>query len=264
MDASLDGMVRVLAAADLPAGEASNTEIRHADIGGADVLLARLGNGQVVAFGAMCPHQLTDLMDATIWDGNVRCPRHNYIYDPHTGENVLPSRDCRPENLWKLAPGYLPTYRVVEADGWIWVAPEARQAPESFDPELERPPARGSVSAGARSAGSSPPAQPVGGPAVQPAGPVEHPGKTLRVQAGSTFELRLPTTPRPGFVWRVEVPAALLAVVEERYEPSDPPRHRVKLAVRSVGQGTVRCSYGRPWETTAAEVRTYEVMAEPL
>lgn len=263
MDASLEGMVRVLAAADLPAGEAGDTEIRPADVGGDVVLLARLGNGQVVAFGARCPHQLTDLMDATIWDGKLRCPRHNYLYDPHTGENFLPSRDCRPENLWKLAPGYLPTHRVAEVDGWIWVAPEAQPAPEGFDPELERPPDR--ASAGDRSAGSPPAGRPVGaGPAVQPAGPVEHPGKTLRVQAGSTFELRLPTTPRPGFVWRVEVPASLLAVVEERYEPSDPPRHRVKLAVRSVGQGTVRCSYGRPWETTAAEVRTYEVMVEPM
>ncbi len=240
-------MVRVLRAEELPAGEAGDTEIRSVEVAGHPVLVARLGNGRAVAFGALCPHQLTDLTGATFWDGRLRCPRHNYLYDPHTGENVLPSRDCRPENLWKLAPGYLPVHRVEEADGWVWVAEDPEPAPASYDPELERP----------RGAGEAPPA-PL--PPKVDDGPVVHPVKTLKVTMGGTFELRLPTTPRPGYVWRVEPPAEILAVVEERYEATDPPRHRVKLATRNVGEGVVTCTYRRPWDRDPTETREYRVL----
>jgi predicted secreted protein len=95
-----------------------------------------------------------------------------------------------------------------------------------------------------------------------PAGPIEHAGKTLRVAPGNTFELRLPTTPKPGFIWRVDTGGPLLAVVEERFEPGDPPRHLIRLAARGEGETVVRCMYARPWDTEPTEVRTYTVRVE--
>ncbi|MGQ0743513.1 MAG: Rieske 2Fe-2S domain-containing protein [Acidimicrobiales bacterium] len=249
---AMDGMVKVMASGDLPRGEAGDTELRPARVGDNDILLARRGDGRVVAFAAQCPHQMTELSGATFWDGRVRCPRHNYIYDPLSGDNVLPKGDCRPENLWKLAPGYLPVYRVTEADGWVWVAESPEPPPAGYDPAREKAPGLEELMAAAQAAEAA------------PSGPVEHPVKRLRVGAGATFELRIPTTFRPGFVWRIEVPADLLAVVEERYESGDPPRHRVKLAARNVGTGAIRAVYTRPWETEPAEVRTYEVEVKAL
>src|SRR5918911_4575081 len=132
-------MFRALRSEELPAGEGVHTRIRRVPAGQGHILLARLNDGQVVAFAPRCPHQVTALDDATISNGRMRCPRHGYIYDTQTGENVHPTRDNRPEDLWKLRPGYLPCYEVAERDGWIWVSDQAKPPPEGYDPELEKP-----------------------------------------------------------------------------------------------------------------------------
>ena len=80
---------------------------------------------------------------------------------------------------------------------------------------------------------------------------------------GATFELQLPTSPRPGFTWRVDAPAELLTVLEERFDPSDPPRHLVRVTARAIGEATMRCIYARPWDTEPVEVRTYVVRIGP-
>lgn len=251
-----NALVRALPSADLVAESPGEPNIRMVTVDGVDVLLGRLSGGPVVAFSARCPHQQTNLEDATFFDGLVRCPLHVYLYDPRTGANVLPARDADPANLWKLKPGYLPVHPVEERDGWIWVGPDARPPPDSFRPDLERPPAAPLTAAGLGSAGldSATPAA--------PAGPVLHPSRTLRVAPGATFTLRLPTTPKPGFVWRVETGGPLLAVVEERFEFGDPPRHLIRVAARGEGESTLRCLYARPWDSQAAEVRTYVVRVE--
>ena len=46
------------------------------------------------------------------------------------------------------------------------------------------------------------------------------------------------------------------------FEPGDPPRHLVRVAARGEGESTLRCMYARPWDTEAAEVRTYVVRVE--
>ena len=257
-----DRLVRTLPSAACPRGTPQEPELRLVQVGSHEVMLVRLEDGTLAAVAGHCPHQGTDLSDASFFDGLLRCPRHLYLYDPHTGENVVPARDARPENLWKLRPGYLPTFPVEERDGWIWVAPEPSPPPPGYDPERERrPPASAWRRSGDAPAPDPPPAA---------SGPVEHPTKTVRVRPGATFELRLPVTARPGHVWRVEVTAPL-KVLSEQYDPGtafghaggSPPRHRVRLAARSEGVATVRCAYARPWDTEPAEVRAYVVRVEP-
>lgn len=245
-------LVRVLPSAQLEAETPGEPRLKMVTVAGTDVILGRLSTGPVVAFSARCPHQDTHLEGATFFDGRVRCPLHVYLYDPRTGENIVPARDANPANLWKLKPGYLTVYPVEERDGWIWVGDTPKPPPASYDPARERQPAPGTTP-GAGAAGPAPPA------ASPDAGPVEHDSKTLRVRPGATFELRLPTTPRPGFIWRVDTGGPLLAVVEERFEASDPPRHLVRITAREEGDATLRCLYARPWDTTPAEVRTYVV-----
>lgn len=242
------GFVRVLRSADLAAREGLDSQLREVHVGEETVLVGRLNDGQVVAFGAVCPHEMTDLREATFVDGKVRCPRHNYMYDPHSGENVIPTQVARRENLWKLHPGYLPTYAVQERDGWVWLRATPEPAPAGWDPALEEAPAR--------EVQRRPPA-----PAETVAHhvTVEVPTKRLRVRLGREFELRLPLGVAPAHTWRVDAPTEILTVVEQRLEPTSPPRQRVRIAARALGQGTLRCAFGRPWDPEPEEVRTYIV-----
>ena len=248
-------LVRAMASGDLPAGAPTAPALRRVTVGRTEVLLARLQSGQVVAFAAACPHEGTSLQDATFWDGKVRCPRHLYLYDPRSGENVLPAREAKPENLWKLKPGYLPVHRVEERDGWIWVDDAPRPPPPAYDPALERRPP-----GARRSVAVIPPPEP-----EPPAGPVEHPAETVRVRAGEVLELRLPTAPRPGHAWRVEVSGTALGLVGQVFEPDPEPTVTVRLSAPVAGEATVRCAYLRPWDgpEAAAEVRRYEVEIGP-
>lgn len=249
------GLRPVLRSEELVAGASGPSAMRKVTAGRHEVLVARLSTGQLVAFASRCPHQATPLEEAKFWDDNVRCARHQYLYDPRTGENVLPAGDASPESLWKLKPGYLPVYRVEERDGQIWVADEPEAPPPSYDPARERRPS------GARTAADAEPP-----PASEaPTGPVEHPVQEVHATVGETVELVLPTTPTPGCFWKVELsgPAPCpLAVTGQGVEPSGPPRQRVLLAARSEGEATVRCSYGRPWDAVPGEVRTFHFRVE--
>ena len=231
-------MERTLPSADLVA------DMKHrVTVAGTEIFLGRLPDGRPVAFATSCPHQRTDLVRAAFVEGVVECTLHGYCYDTETGENLYPAGEVDPGELWKLRPGYLPTYPVEDRDGWIWVDPEPNPPPAAYDPDVERPPP----------APAPPPPGPPGG---------VHPTKTLKVAPGTTFALRLPTTPRPGFAWRVEVGGPFLAVVEERFEGGQRPVHFVRIAARGEGRSTVKCVYARPWDTKPVETRTYEVRIE--
>ena len=215
----------MLASGELVAGAAP----RRVAVAGADLLLARLPDSRVVAFAATCPHQRSDLDVATFCEGRVRCPLHLYEYDLETGENVVPTRELDPPELRKAAPGYLRVHAVEGRDGWIWVGEEPKAPPPSYEPPVaSAPPATSSAD-------------------------------ILRVPPGATFELRLPTTPRPGFVWRVGTEGSVLAVVGQRSERDG---HVVRLAARSAGRTTVRCTYARPWDREPADVRSYDVVVD--
>ncbi len=268
--------VQVLPSAELEEETPGEPRLKMVTIEGTDILLGRLSGGEVIAFASHCPHQQTHLESATFFDGKVRCSLHVYLYDPKTGENVVPARDCNPANLWKLKPGYLPVYPVEERDGWIWVGDTPKPPPASYDPAKERPPAPGARR-------PAPAAEPLAGagdrrphvlrgelaPAI--AAPLaqssvgartEHPTKAVKVARGVTFSLNLPTTPQPGCMWRTEVDGPLLAVVEERFQPGDPPTHLVRVAARGEGESTLRCFYGRPWDAQPLELRVYKVLIE--
>ena len=77
----------------LRSAEVGPGAIVPATVARARVLVARLENGRAVAFARHCPHQDTDLGDATVVDGSIRCPRHEYLYDAVTGENVACNQD---------------------------------------------------------------------------------------------------------------------------------------------------------------------------
>lgn len=229
---------------DLPVGKDDDPGIRHVELRGSTILLARLTGGDVVAFAPTCPHQETDLELAKLWDGNVRCSRHNYLYDPHTGENLQPTRDHKPENLWKLKPGYLPTYPVIEEDGWIHVGP-CNPPPATYDPALE-----------VRPAGAD---QPDDDEPELEATLTE----ALVVSTQTTFELRLPMSPLPGYAWQVEVEGPLVVLDESELDEHEP-ELRVRLSAGAAGTGFVRCGYSAPWEAEPSEFRHYEVqIVEP-
>lgn len=278
--AGVGGRVRQRAlAATVPA-----PVIRQVSVGSAEVLLARLPGGTVVAFGTRCPHHDTPLVEASIYEGNVRCPRHNYVYDPRTGRNILPSRDARPEALPRLKPGYLRTHRVEERDGWVWVAEEPNPPPPDHDAHAQAPPGhRGrqrpepveraaGVGGPPRSPGAVGRTQPAGranpvgrveaaGPgtaAASPGEPVERPAQSLRAAAGCDLELLLPTDPLPGHLWRVEVDGDV-ALLGQTYEQAETLRYRIRLRAGSPGKATVRCAYTLPWSATPKEVRTYRI-----
>ncbi len=243
-------MFRALRSEDLAAGEGIETEIRRVRTTSGHVMVARLGDGRVVAFAPSCPHQATDLDDATLWDGKLRCPRHSYLYDAATGVNIIPTRDTPAENMWKLRPGYLPCYEVAERDGWVWVSGQPNPPPASWDPALEQ------VPEGRRTTGTAA----VTAPALSTAA-AEQSVKFLNVAPGSTFELRLPTTPREGFAWHFDVVGDLLSVTEEQFEPGAMPCHRIVVATHGTGAATLTCTYASTAANQRAEVRIYIVRA---
>lgn len=243
-------MLASLPSVDLPYGDGIQTHIRRVRVGDSHVLVARLASGEVVAFGPSCPHQFTELDEATIWDGNLRCPRHSYLFDTRTGENIHPRRDAPKENLWKLRPGYLTCYQVREEDGCIWVSDEAKPPPPSYDPALEVRPVASAV---------DPEPAPM---AVAPAGPVEQSVKFLTATSGTAFDIRLPFVPRPGFDWTFDVVGHILEVVGEEFESGYSPCQVIQVAAEGTGAATVTCTYasagGEP-----AEVRTFIVRVQP-
>lgn len=243
-------MQQVLRSDELEAGTASEPVIVCVDVGGDDVLLCRTEDGDVVAFAPNCPHQETSLEQASFFDGRLRCARHLYLYDPRTGENIIPARDARPESLWKLKPGYLPVYAVEEREGWIWVDEQPKPPPPAYNPALEEKPTRPAATA------------PVTSAPVAAAGPVDHPGEALRIGVGRVLEILVPVTVAPGHLWRLEVPPGPVSLEGERFEGGPPPQHRFVLRASAAGAVTLRAVYGMPWGGTPREVRTYHVTVD--
>jgi nitrite reductase/ring-hydroxylating ferredoxin subunit len=260
---------------ELVAGEGLESQIRRVRVGDGHVLVARLLSGEVVAFAPVCPHQFTELDEATIHDGKLRCPRHGYSYDARDGENIHPARDTRPENMWKVRPGCLPCFPVIEEDGWISVSDEAAPPPASFDPALEARPGPGRDRDGDQDGDSAtpPPGEEVGdvgdgeglgGIGDREGAPVvvEQSVKFLSVASGSTVEIRLPLVPRPGFAWHYDILGQLLQLVDDQFEPGYSPCQLLRVAAQGVGAATLSCVYAND-QGERAEVRTFIVRVQP-
>ncbi len=253
-------MFPTLRSEELPPGEGADTAIRRVRVGDTYVLVARLADGEVVAFDGTCPHQVTELDTASIVDGLVSCPRHRYLYDPKSGRNVVPACTAKRENLWKLKPGYLPCFAVEERDGRIWVDPFPKPAPEGYDPSLEVRPFR--PRPGDDEADADGPEIMIPGPPPLDM-PTERSLKVLDVAADSTFDLRLPIPPGERQAWRMEMVGRALTVVDEEYEPGDFPHQLVRLAAQSFGASTLCFTYAYPDRPLPAAVRTYIVRIVP-
>jgi nitrite reductase/ring-hydroxylating ferredoxin subunit len=224
--------------------------MREARLAGTPVLLARRPSGEVVAFGTHCPHQGTPLKHAGFFGRYLQCPQHRYVYDPDTGENILPTRQANVDFLWRMKPGHLRTHRVEEREGWIWVAVAANPVPPEYGPDNPPPPLPAELRGAPR-------------PQVEDEGPAEHATESISARAGTEFELTVPTRALPGHLWRVESGDDLVVLVGQAFEPGDAPRYQLRFAARSPGQVELRCVYGRPWGGRPSEVRTYSVTIEP-
>ncbi len=246
-------MFKALRSDELPAGEGAGTQIRRIRTDDGHVMVARLADGQVVAFAPSCPHQVTPLDDATLHAGVMRCPRHGYQYDATTGVNVFPTRDAKPENLWKLKPKYLPVHDVEERDGWIWVSDEARPPPETWDPTLEERPV-------GTTDDPSPSPSPI---TVAPPVAVEQTMKFVTATAGEELEIRVAATPVAGYEWRLDLVGDLLEIVDNQFEGGEMPCQRVRLAARGAGAATLTCTYASMIDGRTAAVRTYIVRVAP-
>ncbi len=274
-------MLASLPSVDLTAGEGLETQIRRVRLGDGHVLVARLTTGEVVAFAPVCPHQFTELDEATIRDGQLRCPRHGYLYDTRGGENIHPGRETLPENRWKVRPGYLPCFEVWEQEGRIWVSDQTRSPPASYDPALEERPAGSgdpeagpaaaaaagtgtgtATGAGAAGTGAGGAGTGEGAPVAGAGGAVEQSVKFLTVTSGSTFDIRLPGIPRPGFAWQFEILGQLLQVVDEQFESGFSPCHLVRVTAQGAGAATLTCFYADA-RGERAEVRTFIVRVQP-
>lgn len=219
--------------------------------GDTDVLLTRLPDGEAVAFAPNCPHQGTPLNDASIFEGKLRCPKHQYLYDPHTGENIFPSREAVPEGLWKLKPGYLRTYPVEERDGWVWVCTTPNPPPAGYNPAAELPPGHAS-----RISRGSAPQRPSATP--DETRPREHPPECLEINFPGEIELELPTAFVPGYVWLFETGGECVQIVGQVFD-EDRSVHRLKIGAAATGETTLRCTYSKPWGKDCREVRTFRI-----
>lgn len=219
----------------------SAPQFREVEVAGRPVMLTRLPSGEVVAFAARCPHQGTSLRHASVYEGNLRCPQHNYVYDLQTGENLLPTRDARPEALARLRPGHLVTYPVRERRGWILVGEQPNPRP---------PPPR--ASAAERPAVPDTPDELVG--------PAEYDEESLTALVGQELELVLPTRPRPSHLWKMEMQDAAVEIVSQRYHQDEGEVfYRIRLRPQREGVTRLRFVYGRPWDPQPSAVRPFVI-----
>lgn len=233
-----------------PEAVARRPESRQVDVDGASVLLLRLVSGEAVAVAAYCPHQGTPLARSGLLAGEqVRCEQHGFVYDLRSGCNVLPTREVSAEARYRLKPGYLATYDVVERDGWLWLRASPRPAPDDDTPPP--PPAAAFVGDPPKSAAPDADERPI---APEPRSP-----ETFDAGVGEELELSVPTRALPAHLWHVEVDGDAVEILAQQFEQDDEGlRYRVRVATRAPGTAEIHCVYAKPWGKPAA-TRTFSV-----
>ncbi len=118
MESSADQrFVNVLSSHELSPGE-----LREVVVGSCRLVVGRLPSGEVVAFGAACPHEAAPLAQGTFRGGAIDCPRHHYMFDPRTGQNLFPLPIYPAWKRAQVGDLTLPTFPVTERNGQIAVA----------------------------------------------------------------------------------------------------------------------------------------------
>lgn len=110
------GRLRVVRSEEVPEGTLS--EVR---VGGRHILVGRLRTGEAFAAQADCPHEAAPLADGEIRGEAVDCPRHHYLFDARTGENLYPVPIYPRWKREEVGDLTMTVYRSGEEGGWIWV-----------------------------------------------------------------------------------------------------------------------------------------------
>jgi nitrite reductase/ring-hydroxylating ferredoxin subunit len=222
---------------------------RQVDVDGTPLLLLRLASGEAVAIASACPHQGTPLGRSGMLAGEqLRCEQHGFVYDVRSGCNVIPTLEVSAEARYRLKPGHLAIYDVVERDGWLWVRATPRPAPAEDTP----PPAPAPAFVGGSPTAAKPPDESAGPP--EPASP-----QALDAGVGEELELTLPTRALPAHLWHVEIEGDAVEILAQQFEQDDEGlRYRVRVAARTPGTAEIRCVYAKPWGKPA-QVRTFTV-----
>jgi nitrite reductase/ring-hydroxylating ferredoxin subunit len=64
-----------------------------------DLILSK-ENDQIVAFGAVCPHQEQSLEEGHIEGGVIYCPRHQFAFSLETGQHI--AGHCRSLPIYEV------------------------------------------------------------------------------------------------------------------------------------------------------------------
>ncbi len=238
-------MVKALKSEDVPlpreAAEGfSMPAIRKVNVAGQDILVTRLGTGEAVAFAAHCPHQGTPLDRAVLVGDQLRCAQHNYVYDPVTGHNVRPSLNANSDALFRLKPGYLPTFAVQEKEGWIWVSHSPNPRPSGPPPRPAPPPSRHIP------------------PPMQDKAPSKERLSPETVTLGKALELTLSSKPEPGHLWRMESDLGVVSLAGQIFD-GDANVYRLTLVGEKPGADTVRLIFGKPWGGQHSKILSLDI-----
>lgn len=87
--------------------EIAEGKIQRVNCGGKDILISRSG-GKLFACGAICPHQGTSMEGGWIFDNEITCPEHSWVFSLETGALTWPGTGPR-----------IPVYPVKVNDGII-------------------------------------------------------------------------------------------------------------------------------------------------
>lgn len=85
------------------------------------VLLGRLRSGEAFAVAPECPHEAVPLEGGTIRGEAVDCPRHHYLFDARSGENLYPVPIYPAWKRAEVGDLKLDVFPCEERGGWILV-----------------------------------------------------------------------------------------------------------------------------------------------
>ncbi|MPZ13201.1 MAG: Rieske 2Fe-2S domain-containing protein [Chloroflexi bacterium] len=119
----------------MPAAELAPGQLHELQAGEHRVVVGRLLSGEPVAFQALCPHEAASLVEGHFHGPAIDCPRHHYLFDVHSGDNLFPL-PLYP--MWKRAQVgdlRLGRFPATEREGWIVIARNPYSEPFDRPPE---------------------------------------------------------------------------------------------------------------------------------